>query len=104
MGMYLWLVGVTFIVGSLFEKPVSVQICSVGLGLSVCIAGAACEVTMKAIMDWSGCGEVEQVEGKVSGVPILKAPVFKLTSSSATMRQGFPPMRLQISTVLISNR
>jgi uncharacterized protein (DUF433 family) len=23
-------------------------------------------------MDWSGCDEVEQVEGKVSGVPILK--------------------------------
>jgi uncharacterized protein (DUF433 family) len=22
--------------------------------------------------DWSGCDEVEQVEGKVSGVPILK--------------------------------
>jgi uncharacterized protein (DUF433 family) len=23
-------------------------------------------------MDWSGCGEVEQIPGKVSGVPILK--------------------------------
>jgi len=23
-------------------------------------------------MDWSGCGEVEQVAGKLSGVPVLK--------------------------------
>jgi hypothetical protein len=23
-------------------------------------------------MDWSGCDEVEQVEGRLSGVPVLK--------------------------------
>jgi hypothetical protein len=46
MGMYLWFVGVAVIVGSLFEKQVGEQIFSVGLGLSVCIAGAAREITM----------------------------------------------------------
>jgi hypothetical protein len=40
-------------------------------------------------MDWSGCDEVEQVEGKVSATLFTSIPVCRLTSCSTTTRWGF---------------
>jgi hypothetical protein len=40
-------------------------------------------------VDWSGCDEVEQVEGKLSGCRFLSTPVCRLTSFSTTIKRDF---------------
>ena len=42
-------------------------------------------------MDRTGREEVEQVEGKLSGVPILKGTVYRPTSCSTTTKARLSP-------------
>ena len=42
-------------------------------------------------MDWSGCSEVEQVPGKVSGVPILKGTRVQADAILGNYEDGESP-------------
>jgi uncharacterized protein (DUF433 family) len=48
-------------------------------------------VTMDTTMDWSGCLQVEQVPGKVSGAPILKDTRMPADAVVENYEAGLPP-------------
>jgi hypothetical protein len=45
MGAFLWFIGFACICSSLFEKQVSVEIFSVGMGIAICLGGVARDIT-----------------------------------------------------------
>jgi uncharacterized protein (DUF433 family) len=62
-------------------------------------------------MDWSGCGLVEVVPGKVSGQPLVKGTripadfvveSFELTGSVDEVLEGFPRLSKETATALLA--